>query len=285
MCIYMNRTYIVVYGMEWNTHRAKYSLCITSTMIIWYRVHMCVYIEVFYKQFAHADSNVYISMTYLRLRKNVEKPNTATNDNAVVFGNADAKTLPSYFCMHMQILRNRHTIALSYFSTYKFCMLGISEYRNSSAEQLLSIVWLSFVPNSCAYTHTQLSTKLLNCNRQKFRRCEKFMMHHIDDDDDDKTTTIHESYDEMMNIISEVGSNKNLIQWLDTDGIFYTVWMCPVVWWQVWIKYILNTPHSHKGTVWMMMRLTDMSRPFTINRKYSSRIICSSGIQRIENIQ
>lgn len=64
------------------------------------------------------------------------------------------------------------------------------------------------------------------------------MMHHIDDDDDDKTTTIHESYDEMMNIISEVGSNKNLIQWLDTDGIFYTVWMCPVVWWQVWIKYI-----------------------------------------------
>lgn len=93
-----------------------------------------------------------ISMTYLRLRKNVEKPNTATNDNAVVFGNADAKTLPSYFCMHMQILRNRHTIAISYFSTYKLCMLGISEYRNSSAEQLLSIVWLSFVPNSCAYT-------------------------------------------------------------------------------------------------------------------------------------
>lgn len=102
----------------------------------------------------HMPTPMCISMTYLRLRKNVEKPNTATNDNAVVFGNADAKTLPSYFCMHMQILRNRHTIAISYFSTYKLCMLGISEYRNSSAEQLLSIVWLSFVPNSCAYTHT-----------------------------------------------------------------------------------------------------------------------------------
>lgn len=100
---------------------------------------MCVYIEVFYKQFAHADSNVYFDDIF-EAKEKWEKPNTATNDNAVVFGNADAKTLPSYFCMHMQILRNRHTIALSYFSTYKFCMLGISEYRNSSAEQLLSIV-------------------------------------------------------------------------------------------------------------------------------------------------
>lgn len=73
-----------------------------------------MYIEVFYKQFAHADFNVYFDDIY-EAKEKWEKPDTATNDNAV-FGNADGKTLPSYFCMHMQILRNRHNRTFIFFN-------------------------------------------------------------------------------------------------------------------------------------------------------------------------
>lgn len=144
-----------------------------------------------------------ISITYLRLRKNgksqIQRQMT-TRYSAMPM----VKLYHHIFvctCKSYEI----GTIALSYFSTYKLCMFGykwIPEFlRWTTVIYCLIVVCSQFM---CI--HTQLSTKLLNCNRQKFRRCEKFMMHHIDDDDDDdKTTTIHESYDEMMNIISEVG--------------------------------------------------------------------------------